>query len=157
MKIEVYFEVPGLPPTPNGSNGHPQTVAANRKKWRRMTYAAALPAVRPERPLVDVELTITRYSSCPSDFDNRVAAAKPIVDGLKDAGIILDDSDKFIVRRDYPQGSAPQGGGYVSVLVVGSVISEEAYNAWVQHQTQLAAKKLKRRLAQVNRKGIRYV
>lgn len=51
---------------------------------------------RPEAPLAKFDLTITRYGAKCLDYDNLVASFKPYIDGLKLAGIIEDDSWKYI-------------------------------------------------------------
>jgi len=147
MTFQLCFEIPGLPKSPNGAHGHWQKAAAERKKWRRMTQVAAMECTRPERPLVDVSLVITRYSSVAMDFDNRVAAGKSVRDGLRDAGIILDDTDKVILKQEYPQCKTKPGKGFMEVFVAGTVISETAWEEYLGHQKKLALKRLLRRTA----------
>lgn len=144
MTFTVAFEIPGLPPSPNDKPAHFQTAARDRKTWRTMTHRAALQVGRPPRPLIDVELIITRHSAVAMDLDNRVSAAKPCRDALRDAGIILDDSDKILLKQDYPQGKARPGKGFMSIQVKGTVMTEEAWNVYLEHQKELAIKRLNR-------------
>lgn len=41
-------------------------------------------------------LRITRYALCELDRDNLFGGAKPLIDCIKEAGLILDDSPKYI-------------------------------------------------------------
>lgn len=51
---------------------------------------------KPQRPLTGFTLSITRYGKKTLDFDNLISSFKPAIDGLKMAGIIKDDSWKYI-------------------------------------------------------------
>jgi hypothetical protein len=50
----------------------------------------------PEAPLENFKLSITRHGAKALDYDNLISSFKPFIDGLKLAGIIKDDSWKFI-------------------------------------------------------------
>lgn len=112
------FILQGLPRSPNsyGSSGHRNAVSRHRKEWR-LGVAQVCRVRRPNEPLERVAVVLTRNSASKMDFDNRVASFKPVIDGLKDAGIIKDDNDSVILKRDYPQGKAPKGEGYIRVQV----------------------------------------
>lgn len=73
---------------------------------------------RPASPLIQCEMILTRFSTRECDFDNLVASFKPVVDGLKDAGVILDDSSKVIVRREYRHRPAKPKQGKVRIEVI---------------------------------------
>lgn len=75
----------------NGLRGR-HWFAAKREadKWKDAVVSRAGPH-KPEKPLVRYRLSITRRSSVEPDFDGVVRSAKHLVDGLKEAGIILDD------------------------------------------------------------------
>lgn len=118
--MTISFELPGLPRSMNGSHGNWYVAAAERKRWRRLSGLSALAAKNRagiKGPWDRVRLVITRCSTRPMDFDNRVASAKPIVDGLMDARVIADDSDAVIVERDYRWERAERGHGKVRVEV----------------------------------------
>jgi hypothetical protein len=116
VSFKLLIEIPGLPKTTNGSHGHWAVAAAERKKWRTAVKTIAYMR-RPDKPLVKVRLTLTRCSSGKTDHDNRVISFKGVVDGLKDAKIILDDTDAVIVERHYPQEKAPRGKGSIRIFV----------------------------------------
>lgn len=50
----------------------------------------------PDKPLEKFNLSITRFGTKPLDYDNLIASFKPYIDGIKLAGIIKDDSWKYI-------------------------------------------------------------
>jgi Holliday junction resolvase RusA-like endonuclease len=50
----------------------------------------------PERPLESFKISITRHGARCLDYDNLIASFKPYIDGLKLAGIIIDDRWQFI-------------------------------------------------------------
>lgn len=56
---------------------------------------------RPARPLQCVQVSLWRYSSGTLDRDNLYITFKPILDGLKECGVIRDDTFD-IVRHLYP-------------------------------------------------------
>jgi Holliday junction resolvase RusA-like endonuclease len=100
MSYRLDFELPGLPPTTNGSHGTWWAASTKRKMWRRAASQVSW-IRRPKEPLESVALVLTRFSSSRPDRDNLAISFKPVVDGLKDGGIISDDTDEVIVRCDY--------------------------------------------------------
>lgn len=100
MTYKLDFELLGLPPTTNGSHGHWRVAAAERKRWR--TASATIAKLRrPTKPLERIRLVLTRFSSSKPDRDNLAISFKPIVDGLRDGGVIVDDTDEVIVSCAY--------------------------------------------------------
>lgn len=116
MTYILDFFISGLPPTTNGSHGHWAVAAAERKKWRDAVRMIAH-SRRPAYPLRKAKVTITRCSSRPTDFDNRVIAAKPILDGLIDAKVLINDTDEVIVERHYPYEKAKERRGCVKIRI----------------------------------------
>ena len=117
---EIAFDVLGLPPGLNGTHGHWRTAAGERKKWRELGAWHAKKAwlkAGGGPPWSPVWIVVTRLSERPMDFDNRVAAAKPLVDSLVDAGIIPDDTDDVIVDRAYRWERAPRGQGRTRIEI----------------------------------------
>lgn len=60
----------------------------------------------PDQPLEKFTISITRYGTRYLDYDNLIASFKPYIDGLKLAGIIKDDSWKYIrtIKTDQVTG-----------------------------------------------------
>lgn len=120
MKIE--FEILGLPKSLNGAHGHWRAAAAERKKWRQLSADHAWAAIARARlagmePLKKAKITCTRCSAMRMDFDNLVASFKGCVDGLKDAGLIADDTDEVIVERKYAWDKAKQNEGKIRIII----------------------------------------
>lgn len=116
MKYSLTFELPGLPKGMNGSHGHWKVAYKRRKMWRSASYGAAV-GKRPKTPLERCRIICTRFSSIESDYDNLVASFKPIIDGLIDAKIIVNDSSEFVKERSYLWVKAKPKGGKVKVQV----------------------------------------
>lgn len=101
---EMLVTIPGRPPTPNESN----RAIARQKAWRerrewRETAAGWAQKGRQEwerrhgmdwRPLrrADVRVTFVVPDNRRRDIDNLIGTVKPLLDGIVDAGLIVDDS-----------------------------------------------------------------
>lgn len=95
--ITIPEKVPGL----NGKGGLKREHWAAYKKRRDRYQYTAMSQTRNCHP-GKVRIILTRYSTgIEMDYDNLVATGKPILDALKTAGIIKDDSQQIIVSRDY--------------------------------------------------------
>lgn len=84
------FELPGVPRLPNGSHGHWRKKWAETTKWKMWTKLA-VGANRPHAPLEQARLVLTRCTSVEPDFDNLAASFKAIIDGLREAGVLVND------------------------------------------------------------------
>jgi Holliday junction resolvase RusA-like endonuclease len=117
VKYKLFLKLPGLPKLNNSHHVNWRVAAAERKKWRRAAYLHSLPK-RPLSPLPQCIIICTRYSHGKQpDFDNLVISFKSIIDGLKDAGIIVDDNSDCILERQYRSNKAPPKKGYVEIEV----------------------------------------
>jgi Holliday junction resolvase RusA-like endonuclease len=58
---------------------------------------------RPEEPLKKFKLSVERRSPKTMDYDNFVGSLKSYIDGLRYAGIIYDDSWKYIQHITFTQ------------------------------------------------------
>lgn len=113
----LIFELNGLPKTTNrlaGSNFY--LVHQMRKKWKRDVYFTTH-YYRPSEPLKKATLKLTRISSHQPDFDGLVSSFKPILDGLKEAKIILDDSMDQIGIPTYLWEKGKKGMGRIEIEV----------------------------------------
>ena len=105
----------GLPSTPNARR-HFHVVAKENAVW----YAAVKASVgmnKPEKPLESAKLTLTRMSTTEPDYDNLAASFKPLLDGLRYAGVITDDKKKNIGRPEYRWEHAAPRKGCVKIIV----------------------------------------
>lgn len=119
--------IEGRPPTPNETNRAiaRQKAWRERREWRKIGSDAAT-AAREEwearhglrwRPLRDVVISIA--FGVPDrrrrDLDNLIASTKPLIDGLVDAGLIVDDSISVIRKMEF---GAIVNGATETVIVV---------------------------------------
>ena len=100
---ETYrVEIPGVPPSANASSGqHWGAIARSRRQFRGAAKLLALAHVqaRRGRPLaaarIDI-LLVRKPRVRPRDPDSVIACAKPCVDGIVDARLILDDGPLYV-------------------------------------------------------------
>ncbi len=110
------FTLDVLPKTANGSHEHWRSKAQRVKLLKQAVFARAWP-FKPAQPLVSAALTLIRHSSLEPDYDNLVTSFKPVIDGLRQAGIISDDRKKNIGRPEYLWQKAPPKKGFITVEV----------------------------------------
>lgn len=116
--------IDGRPPTGNVREGW-QTRARTRRVWREKARLLALEARNAwEREHGTRWLTATRCVVSVAfglpdrrtrDLDNLIASAKPLLDGLVDAGILADDSIGVIQKMEY--GAAVTGRAETVIAV----------------------------------------
>ena len=111
------FTLQGLPPTTNSMGRKHWAVKARvAREWKAAVYMR-IGNNRPKKPLLKARVTITRHSTRECDFDNLVSASKHLLDGLKYAGIILDDKVSVIGQPIYLWEKAKRGQGKVTIKV----------------------------------------
>jgi Holliday junction resolvase RusA-like endonuclease len=118
MPYTLEFEIPGLPKLINAqSRGHWAVGWREAKKWKFAVRMFARPN-RPEIPLKRARITLTRFSCSKSgpDVDNLAGSWKHVQDGLKDAGIIEDDSPAHI-EAIYEWRPCGRGQGRIRVKI----------------------------------------
>lgn len=90
-----------------------------RKDWHEKVYWAVYQnGRRPSVPLTSVEVYGVRHSSQIPDRINTWYSFKCVVDGLIEAGVILNDSPHVIIRENYTWEYAPPSAGFISVRVL---------------------------------------
>lgn len=94
--------IQGTPKLLLNSRGHWRTIHAEKKRWRLKTIAAIRKDQLPPKPLTAARITLTRFTSQESDFDNRVSSYKAVVDALVEIGVIASDKDSVLKERHYP-------------------------------------------------------
>lgn len=111
------FEILALPQiTSNGRHGHWRAIHAARKRWKEAVLSSVMWR-QPEKPLAKAKLTLTRHSSRECDFDNLVISFKPVIDGLKEARVILDDKSSVIGQSEYRWEKAKIREGKITIRV----------------------------------------
>ena len=93
----------GRPTTTNAAHQwHHYKVSADRKRWRDAGSALARLAGVPQLAACELEVT-ARYPDRRSlpDPDGVAPAVKGVIDGIVDAGVIVDDSGLFVASITY--------------------------------------------------------
>ena len=106
-----------LPPGPNGSRGNPIAHSQWVKDWRdsaRHIVTQTTGAIGLERAAITV--TVHRRVLGTADPDNDLSRCKPIIDGMRDAGLLTRDTYGAVVFSISEQRAGPDGPG-ISVIV----------------------------------------
>lgn len=119
IPYRLEFTLPGLPKTMNtvgGSSNHWTARAREARLWKNQVILKVV-SQRPAAPLKKAVLTLTRASSVRPDYDNLVSSFKRVVDGLVVGKIIEDDGWDYIGMPAFHWIKAPQGRGFIHVIV----------------------------------------
>jgi Holliday junction resolvase RusA-like endonuclease len=97
------IEINGLPRMTNNLRVHWSVKNRESNKWKEFIFHAVNEqgTVRPKYALKKAKITITRFSSKRPDYDGLVSCGKHLLDGLINAGIIVDDSYEVIGNPIY--------------------------------------------------------
>lgn len=117
-RYTIEFAIAALPKTPNQMLGAHWTIrSGHAKKWRvAVTRAIFLNGGPPSAPLRKALIECVRISSGRMDADGLSGSFKAIVDALKHAGVIEDDSPDH-VRVSYRHERGRPRAGSVRVRV----------------------------------------
>lgn len=118
MSYSLEFTIQGLPKVlsnmkRNGWRG----VWAEKKKWKGLVRDMVILKGGPKQPLEKAKLTLTRHSSKPCDFDGIVSSFKGVIDGLTEAGVIVDDNMEVIGQPQFLWAKAPMKQGKITVKI----------------------------------------
>jgi hypothetical protein len=118
IPYRLEFTVAGLPKTTNAKRGfgHWAQYYSEGVKWKK-NVIPFLANKKPPQPLPKAKLTLTRGSSVEPDFDGLVSSFKHVIDALVDGGIIVNDKMQNIGQPTYLWQKAPQGEGFIKVIV----------------------------------------
>lgn len=106
----IEFEIPDLPKTINAlGRAHWAVKAQEAAKWKALVHLSVC-AYKPEKPLEKARITLTRYSSGKPDFDGLVSSFKHVLDGLIEAGVIIDDSMDNVTTEYAWERAQPKKG-----------------------------------------------
>jgi hypothetical protein len=110
----IKLEIPRIPPSPNDLLGmHWRYRKKNCDLWQKEVWYALITAgYSPQRiPYPRAKVCIHRQSHGELDPDNLVACVKPILDALRYAHVLVDDSSKHlelvVTQARTPRASAP--------------------------------------------------
>lgn len=91
--------------TANGRYGHPAARAGRVKRLRQRAAALARSnSLQPCAGLVRITATIHGRVNRWSDPNNAADTTKPLIDGLRDAGILAEDHWKLVIGPDHRYG-----------------------------------------------------
>jgi Holliday junction resolvase RusA-like endonuclease len=117
IDYRLEFEIKALPKIlSNGSHSHWRVVHSIKRQWKNLV-ALAVGYKKPAQPLAKARLTLIRHSSKEPDFDNLAISFKPIIDGLKECGVIADDKTSNIGQANYQWKKAKMKEGRITVIV----------------------------------------
>jgi hypothetical protein len=92
----MILEIPRIPESPNELRRfHWRHRHRHDKMWKEEVYWASLPH-RPDSPLAKAHITIDRRSWGRLDPDNLTSSMKPVVDALRYARVIENDTEDHI-------------------------------------------------------------
>lgn len=115
----IILEIPGLPKLPNETlYRHWRVKQTEAKKWKGLVVNAVrfeqnLPAI----PFKLAKVSLTRFSAREPDCDNLAASFKHVLDGLVEAGVIIDDKPSYIGQPIFLWQKAKQREGKIKVVV----------------------------------------
>lgn len=116
-KYSLEVEIDILPHTGNQSlRGHWRKRYGEANRVKRFVYMAVA-RLRPENPLKQAKLTLTRISTRECDFDGLVTSFKHVIDGLKEAGVIEDDKPSNIGQSTYLWAKGKQREGKIRIKI----------------------------------------
>ena len=98
----IRFWIDGIPPNDNATRRLVwQAKAKEREQWRHLAFYAATAGMRVGRASLHFPLdkALVRFdfhfgARRRHDWDNLVASLKPVIDGIVDAGVVVDDDLK---------------------------------------------------------------
>lgn len=113
------FEIKQLPDLPNKTlYRHWRVRHKNTVKWKKLIFHECEDAGILNLNLEKAKITLERHSNREPDFDGIVMSFKPVLDGLVEAGVIVDDKSKVIGQPSYKWVKRPSSsGGMIKVRV----------------------------------------
>lgn len=122
---QLKLVIPKLPTlSMNGPHGCWRIKMVRTRQWQK-TVVLAVGHQKPEEPLKRAFITYIRHSSVQPDYDNLVSSFKAIQDGLKAAGVIVDDKHSVVGVPKYLWEKAPRGRGFVTIEVLGGDVMDD--------------------------------
>ncbi|MFA9432922.1 MULTISPECIES: hypothetical protein [unclassified Egicoccus] len=90
------LEIPDMPVWNANSRGHHHERARKVRSWRdAVAWIAAADGI-PALDLVEIELVMIPADRRRRDVDNIAGVLKPCIDGLRDAGVLIEDDARHV-------------------------------------------------------------
>ncbi len=123
MTTVIAFELPGLPRmTNNNSRKHWSSQYREAKKWKMSVKTAIVfHRLQPAAPFKKAKLTLIRCSSNCPDSDGLVSSFKHVVDGLVEAGVLVNDKFENIGMPDYQWEKCSPNKGKIRIVVAEAI------------------------------------
>lgn len=117
MSYRLEFTIQGLPRILTNGQQSWRSIHYNKRQWKLLVAQHVDARMRPPAPLKKASIICTRCSSRASDYDNRVASFKAVIDGLVEIGVLEDDNDEMIVMRQYNFEKVSPKNSHIRVVV----------------------------------------
>lgn len=118
MRLVAEINLPGLPKTTNTLNRMNWRLRSKHADaWKTATYLSCLKHRITNLKLKTAKLTLIRHSGIEPDFDGLVGSFKYVIDGLKRAGVIIEDSTDVIGQPSYAWEKAKKKAGFITVRI----------------------------------------
>lgn len=119
MSYRLEIEIPGLPKTVNELGRKHWAVKKKHNDVWNAAISANTVGRRPQKPLRQALVILTRYSSVEPDFDNLVNSFKCVIDSLIKCGVLDDDNPKTIGHPVYMWSKCKRKDGKIKIEIVG--------------------------------------
>lgn len=112
----VILKIDGVPELPNRiMRSHWSKISKHANLWKKLVAMRAV-GKKPPYPLARSQAILTRCSARKPDYDNLVASFKPVVDGLINCGIIVDDNPAYF-SAEYKWEKIPQKQAHILISI----------------------------------------
>lgn len=117
MSYKLVLEIPELPLTLNQLyTAHWRKKHQHSMKWKALVKSHLM-GKEPKKPIESYHLKCTRMGSRYLDFDGLAASFKPAIDGLVEAGVLLDDGWKNTGPWELWQMLVPRAKSLIKIEV----------------------------------------
>lgn len=114
----ITLEIPRVPCSPNDLLGyHWRHRQRNSKLWQQ-EINCALVGRKPEQPYPCAYIAIVRCGHGELDEDNLTGSVKPIIDALRYAKVLVDDSPKHMTLRVTQSRCSPKVGPSTRIEII---------------------------------------
>lgn len=115
MTLTLVLPAPCAPINSNHRE-HFRTEAKRTAAWRARAQIAAIQAGKPQLDHAHVWAVVGYPTNRSYDAGNFYPTAKAALDGIVSAGVLVDDSNKFVVGPDLRPGPKAEGGVFTLTI-----------------------------------------